>query len=591
MALVANKIEAKESASAKQYRLFYRLLRLLKILRKQRGVPAETIVGSILHVWCAASFPELPSARLRKSDSLLCNRHIRAFAQMLERQPFIEAAYWLSSSYTLLCSDKHRDSLAMFFTPPPLTTRLLDDLEINGAKFDSHTFLDPACGGAAFLAPLAFRIGDALRKQRATPKRILNHVRTHLIGMDLDKSLCKLSRHFLLMALYDEIVVTGYVPNFNIRCGNSLTSADISARCVDVVVCNPPYRKLKSPELLRYKDKYPEVTASQPNLYSVFMCLCVRVLRINGMAALVTPTSYLSGQYFSELRTYLMKNVDILSLGALNDRSRVFINVQQEAALTIVRRRKESVQAQLRASISVVAKNGSYKKVGKCVLPNSGSSWPVPRSEADIYLLKKAAKSKYRINDYGYRIRVGAFVWNRDERETYSSVGEMRGTKATNVFPLIWSSDVRRDGTLKFSGRQKTNGEARFVAVEDSNSNLIVRNRSVVLQRVTSKEQPKRLVGAVVPDKVFARFDGYIGENHTVILEQLTEYPELTPKQLVRLLGTPVVDRYFRCISGATNVSAFELSQLVLPDPKDLKRHLKRGHTMSEAARRALLGV
>jgi hypothetical protein len=33
------------------------------------------------------------------------------------------------------------------------------------------------------------------------------------------------------------------------------------------------------------------------------------------------------------------------------------------------------------------------------------------------------------------------------------------------------------------------------------------------------------------------------------------------------------MDRYFRCISGATNVSAFELSQLKLPDPRLLKQY------------------
>jgi adenine-specific DNA-methyltransferase len=48
------------------------------------------------------------------------------------------------------------------------------------------------------------------------------------------------------------------------------------------------------------------------------------------------------------------------------------------------------------------------------------------------------------------------------------------------------------------------------------------------------------------------------------------------------------VDRYFRCISGATNVSAFELNQLVLPDPAALKLELQKGGSMDDAVRRTI---
>lgn len=591
MTLAAHKIAQRESNVSKDYRLFQRLFRTIGVLRLQRHLSAETMVGTILAIWCKSSFPNLPSSKLRKSKVLMRNKQVQAFAQMLAQQSFLEATYWLSSTYALLCSDKHRESLAMYFTPPSLTTRLIEDLKDNGAKFDSQIFCDPACGGAAFLAPLALKISQALKDRGASPKRVLNHIKTHLLGIDADPTLCALSRHFLLMTLYAEVIVTRHVPRFSIRCGNSLSLTNSILGRVDVVVCNPPYRKLKAHEVHRYKNAFPEVTRLQPNLYSLFMCLCVKLLRVGGTAALVTPTSYLSGQYFSELRTFMMNNVDILSLGTLSDRNRVFINVQQETALTIIRRRKQYSLPQIRASISLVSKDGTYKKVGKCVLLNSGSAWPVPRCKGDIELLKCATKSKYRLQDYGYRVRIGAFVWNRDKRETYSSLGQVWDAQANNIFPLIWSSDIGRDGSLRFTGRQKKNGEARFVELANDERNIVIQNQSVVLQRVTSKEQPKRLVAAVVPRKLLTRFDGYIGENHTVILEQEVRSPKLTPRQLANLLGTPVIDRYFRCISGSTNVSAFELSQLVLPDPTELKRYLDKGHSMAEAAKRALLGV
>ena len=116
----------------------------------------------------------------------------------------------------------------------------------------------------------------------------------------------------------------------------------------------------------------------------------------------------------------------------------------------------------------------------------------------------------------------------------------------------------------------------------------VVKRPSVILQRVTSSDQRKRLVAAAVPQKVFDTFGGFVGENHTVILEQKTTKPALTSRQLAQLLQAPTIDRYFRCISGATNVSIYELNQLRLPEPRELKRHMAQGCDIAEAARRAM---
>ena len=65
------------------------------------------------------------------------------------------------------------------------------------------------------------------------------------------------------------------------------------------------------------------------------------------------------------------------------------------------------------------------------------------------------------------------------------------------------------------------------------------------------------------------------------------DLPELDPTRLARLLSTHAVDRIYRCISGATNVSVFELSQLALPDPAKLKKNLGQGNNMEVAVNRS----
>lgn len=570
--------------------MFAEHIRKLKEVIKRHRASPSAVVGTVLYAWCTQEYPWLTSADLPVRKKLLDEAHVIQFLSILRRQPFLEAAYCLSTVYALLRGDSYRKSLAMFFTPPPLTERLLCDLEMHGVQFDKNNFFDPACGGAAFLAPIAIRMKALLKSQGASSKEILKHIEEKLSGADLDVTLCALSRQFLKMALCEEIRDARREPSFRISIGNSLRDIEALYGTIDVLVCNPPYRKTTKREVNSYRRNFGEVIEAQPNMYGLFIALSIKLLKQTGICALVTPTSFLSGQYFSKLRGFLMKEAQVLSIGIVGDRSGVFIDVLQETALTLLRRTNSSHASQTVASVSVVSRDGKYVDVGLCVLPNSGASWPIPRAETDVLLLRKAAASKYRFKDYGYAIRIGAFVWNRDERPVYMSAAEVKHRKAKTAVPLLWSSDIKSGGILRFDGMRKENGEPCFVNLGGKTHRSIVRRASVLLQRVTSNDQSRRLVAAAVPQVLFGDYGGFVGENHTVILEQIADRPMLTTRQMAELLSTRLIDRCFRCISGATNVSVFELSQLPLPDPVQLKRFLASGQSVEDATQMAVFG-
>jgi adenine-specific DNA-methyltransferase len=67
------------------------------------------------------------------------------------------------------------------------------------------------------------------------------------------------------------------------------------------------------------------------------------------------------------------------------------------------------------------------------------------------------------------------------------------------------------------------------------------------------------------------------------IIEQVNDKPLLSPTKLAKVLSTPIVDRCFRCISGATNISVFELNQLALPDPLVLRKTMSKGGLLDNA--------
>ncbi|MFT3721324.1 HsdM family class I SAM-dependent methyltransferase [Pseudorhodoferax sp.] len=560
-----------------------RRVRALGQITEKCGCDAPTLVGTILRIWCKTAFPALPKPSLPYSKGLAAEPQIKAFVVVLGQLSFLEATYWLSSSYAMLVDEAYQKKLAMFFTPASLTEGLLDDLAAQGVDFGSQSFMDPACGGAAFLAPIALRMRTALAAEGRSALKTLKHIEKHLHGGDLDKTLCELSKHFLCMALHAEIQKTGYIPSFKVHPANSLIHLAASLGTVDVVVCNPPYRKMTSGELEPLRDTYSDVIEAQPNLYCLFITLCVRLLRIGGRAALVTPTSFLSGQYFGRLRMFLIRNTDVEHIGMVSDRQGVFIDVEQETALTVLRRCAEEDRKQVRANVSVVSRTGQYTSVGECTLPNAGAVWPIPRSIEDVALLRTATLSRFRLSDYGYRVRIGAYVWNRDKRPKFESLQDARQVKAHTAMPLMWSRDIVSCGIVRLEDTSAYDGEHRFVDLGDKEHTSVVTSPCVVMQRVTSNDQPRRLVAAAVSPGVFDTYGGFVGENHVVIIEAVSGKPALPPTKLAKLLSAHAVERYFRCISGATNVSAFELNQLALPDPQVLRGVAANGRSMDEA--------
>lgn len=565
-------------------------VRGLRIAAARQSFAPSLVIGTALRLWCRLSFPELNRTTLPASRAVAKLPEVAAWVALLSRLPFYEAAYWLSTAYARLIPEARRIGLAMYFTPPRIADRLVDDLRRSGVRFDENRFIDPACGGAAFLAVVATRMRCALQRKGYSARRILTHAQKHLAGFDVDAVLCALSQQFLRIVFYSEICETRRTPKFNIRRRNSLRSVENLRGRFDVVLSNPPFRKLAPGEASILRDTFGNVmVGGQPNLYAVFVEVAVRLVRPGGLVGLVTPTSYLSGQYFGGLRTFLLRRASVVHIGIVSDRFGVYHDVEQETALTTFRTRTRAKTRSRRTAVSIVETDGTYHRVGYCSLPNSGTSWPIPRESNDLTLLNRALLSPHRLQDYGYTPSIGGFVWNRDARPVYMTAKDVPKKRRRSVVPLLWSSDVGTRGEILFPRKRSGHNQHHFIDFGDDAHPTVCREPGVILQRVTSNDQSRRLVGAPVSRNFIKKYRGYVGENHTVILKQSLPKPWLTPKQMVKLLQSDVVDRYFRCISGSTNVSSFELAQLPLPDPSRLKVRLAKGESLEIAARRELL--
>ena len=469
-----------------------------------------------------------------------------------------DASYTIGLLYTGVMPEGLRAKLGAYYTPPSLCEQLLEMATEAGVDWRSARVLDPACGGGAFLAPVALRMVANLHGYSA--EDALKEIVRRLHGFEIDPFAAWMSQVFLEVALYDLCQSAGRrLPNMVRVCHSLEQTPDFEG--FNLVVGNPPYgRATLSPQM---RGTYLRSLFGHANLYGLFTDMALRFCRPGGVVAYVTPTSFLSGEYFKALRGLLGEEAPPVSIAFIEKRSSVFADVLQETMLAAYRRGERGRFGQVH--FISCKRDGSINatEAGPFRLPErSDRPWIIPRTKTQAELVARAAALHYRLVDYGYRVSTGPLVWNRHKQSLRDTPGEGR-------YPLIWAESVRSQGVFEFRA-QRRNHKPYFEPKTDE-CWVATDFPCVLLQRTTAKEQGRRLVAAVLPLSFLHEHRAVVIENHLNMIRPIDGPPSVSPGALAALLNSAVVDQLFRCISGSVAVSAYELESLPLPSPDSMK--------------------
>lgn len=198
--------------------------------------------------------------------------------------------------------------------------------------------------------------------------------------------------------------------------------------------------------------------------------------------------------------------------------------------------------------------------------------WVLARHTDDAGLAKRLRAMPARLLDWGYAVSTGPLVWNRHKPQ-------LRDQPERDTVPLVWAESVTSDGRFVFRATKRNHKP--YLRLRKGDDWLVVRRPCVLLQRTTAKEQARRLIAAELPAKFIGKY-GVTIENHLNMLLPADDTPSIAPAVLANFLNTVAADRAFRCISGSVAVSAYELENLPLPDPTELKSLL--GHRNDAAS-------
>jgi adenine-specific DNA-methyltransferase len=539
----------------------------LAALARYRATLPGAAPDALAHAGARFGLPGLPDSARRAAEAL---------GTEMASSPKPVAAYLLSTSYTTLLPEHYRARFGVYYTPPPLVERLLDVLEEAGADWARHTVLDPAGGGGAFAAPVAGRMAERLATLGRSADAILDHIATHLTAVEVDPFSAWMGNVLLEIALWDYCARARRHAPWVYQVQDALQLPDAWRGGVDVLVGNPPYGKLTLPPELR--RRFSRSLYGHANLYGVFTDLALRLIKPGGLLGYVTPTSFLGGQYFTNLRRLLMQEAPPIAIDFLAKRHGVFDRVLQEALLAVFRRGAKPAPIVVHAcDMGALTSPARVTTAGEVAAPQAeGQPWLLPRTEEDAALVRSLSRMPTRLADYGLGVSTGPVVWNRVRTQLQQQPGRQR-------YPLIWAESVRPGGVFRYSADKRNH--APYLEVALGQDALLIGEPVVLVQRTTAKEQAQRLVAALLPLEMLAEHRAVAVENHLNMVRPLSAAARVPLDAVVALLNSSAANRAIRCINGSVAVSAYELESMPVPPVAamlELSEMLAGGATLEE---------
>jgi adenine-specific DNA-methyltransferase len=458
----------------------------------------------------------------------------------------------LQQRYENAVSGEHRRDRGQVFTPPEVARFMAG---LFGTVSREYVLLDPGAGVGMLTAAFCAR-SSQLRSPRAITAQVFeNDSRlTPLLRENLDncRRLMAIAGHAFDYVLHEEDFICAASSGLN---GKRLFEDAGFTLEVDGVIMNPPYFKVR--EDSEHARLMERVVHGQPNIYAFFMALAARLLKPKGEMVAITPRSFCNGLYFRDFRHWFFERVSLDHIHIFQSRTETFkhSNVLQESIITKVHRpgipgATISVSSSYGSDLSdhwqqsdVPAGDVIDNSSGDCVIriPETDGdrqimrlveSWPLVLFRATEYLLPDAT--------------------------------------AKNAVPLLHPHNVKRFSTLW--PLAKSGKHPAFKRCDGSMRHLVPAKNYVLVKRFSSKEEKRRLTASCLLKTDFT-FPYLAIENHVnYVCHRERDLTEDEVYGVAALFNSSLVDRYFRTISGNTQVNATEIRAMYFPDLETIAR-------------------
>jgi len=254
---------------------------------------------------------------------------------------------WALSGITPGAGDRERGAVSTL----PSLARFMCQLAIEeyGPLDETISIVDPAVGGGAFVLAMASELAKTVERGcRSEDARAwaLGRIR----GIDVDESCllaARASAWLWWLAGGRDGAGGREAPRLRLYAGDSLLEGDEwwsygpgRPGSFDILIANPPYVRQELVGAARkaaLAGKYAGL-GGRTDIYARFFMLAARLLRPGGVAALVTPVSWMDVAYGATVKRFILDNFDVKSIVASGD-TRWFPQASINAQIAVLRRR------------------------------------------------------------------------------------------------------------------------------------------------------------------------------------------------------------------------------------------------------------
>jgi adenine-specific DNA-methyltransferase len=327
----------------------------------------------------------------------------------------------------------------------------------------------------------------------------------------------------------------------------------------DGVIMNPPYFKVSKAS--PYARVMEDVVHGQPNIYAFFLAAAAQMLRPGGGLVAVTPRSFCNGLYFRGFRHWFFEKMALDHIHLFESRTKTFRDVLQESIITASHRLgkpSDNVTVSTSYGLDIHTAKITALPTARVIDDSCGhSNIRIPTNVEDQAIIEVVESWTNRFHDLGLRISTGPVVMFRAKEFLLSQPNGKRTAPLLSVFNV-------RPFQTEWPVIHKKHPTALEVC-RDSQRLLLPTRNYVLLRRFSAKEERRRLtascfIAADVPEP-FVALENHI--NYIYHAERELNLDEVYG--LAALFNSALLDRYFRTISGNTQVNATEIRSMRFP--------------------------
>ena len=321
----------------------------------------------------------------------------------------------ISKTITEKISSVEKSSQGIFFTPGSIINKCINSvLGVDGINIKS--VLEPSCGSCEFIT----KLNSVFKNIKITGVEKNNTIYDEIKNIKFDKK--------------NENTIELIHSNF-------LTL--IIDKKYDLIIGNPPFFVMKKQDV---DSQYYDMFDGRPNIYILFIIICLSKLNENGVLTFVLPLNFTNCLYYNKLRNYIFSNYKIIDI--VDCRNDIYIDTQQDTIYIVLQN----------------SNNDNIDNNKKFTLKKD--EYIIFNTEKNIEKLNELYKDSTNLFKLDFDVSVGTVVWNK--------VRDLLTNNET-LTRLIYSSDIQNNELIikEYKDEDKKN----FIDKDGLDDPILVLNR------------------------------------------------------------------------------------------------------------------